>query len=293
MPLGVCFIIYEAGRTSRSTPPRCASRAATRRSCAAARRRPTPTRSCTDVAARGALEPACRPTPCSSSPTTDRDELGELLRDARPHRPGDPARRRGLIRRVAARRRRASRSIYAAGNCHVYVDADADLDMAVRIVVNAKAQRPGVCNAAETLLVHARVAAAFLPRSLAELCRRRRRAARRRAARAIAGDDAGRPADERRLRDRVPRPDAGGRASSTRSTTRSTTSTGYGSGHSEAIVTDVAGGGRPVHARGRRGLRATSTRRPGSPTAASSASAPRSATRRRGCTSAARSACVS
>ena len=41
------------------------------------------------------------------------------------------------------------------GNCHVYVDADADLDMAVEIIVNAKTQRPSVCNAAETLLVHA------------------------------------------------------------------------------------------------------------------------------------------
>ena len=54
--------------------------------------------------------------------------------------------------------------IYAAsGNCHVYVDASADLDLAQRIVVNAKVQRPGVCNAAETLLVHRDVAAAFLP----------------------------------------------------------------------------------------------------------------------------------
>ena len=50
------------------------------------------------------------------------------------------------------------------GNCHVYVDAAADLAMATEIVVNAKTQRPGVCNAAETLLVHAAVAAAFLPR---------------------------------------------------------------------------------------------------------------------------------
>jgi glutamate-5-semialdehyde dehydrogenase len=57
--------------------------------------------------------------------------------------------------------------IYAAsGNCHVYVDADADLDAAERIVVNAKTQRPGVCNAAETLLVHAHAAPAFLPRVL-------------------------------------------------------------------------------------------------------------------------------
>jgi len=55
------------------------------------------------------------------------------------------------------------------GNCHVYVDADADLDMAVEILVNSKAQRPSVCNAAETLLVHRDVAEAFVPRALAAL----------------------------------------------------------------------------------------------------------------------------
>jgi glutamate-5-semialdehyde dehydrogenase len=60
--------------------------------------------------------------------------------------------------------------IYAAsGNCHVYVDAGADLDTAERIVVNAKTQRPGVCNAAETLLVHSRVAPQFMPRVLGAL----------------------------------------------------------------------------------------------------------------------------
>ena len=50
------------------------------------------------------------------------------------------------------------------GNCHVYVDASADLDEAEAIVVNAKTSRPGVCNAAETLLVHREVAEALLPR---------------------------------------------------------------------------------------------------------------------------------
>jgi glutamate-5-semialdehyde dehydrogenase len=57
----------------------------------------------------------------------------------------------------------------AAGNCHVYVHAEADLEMARRIVVNAKMQRPGVCNAAETLLVDIAVADEFLPAALAEL----------------------------------------------------------------------------------------------------------------------------
>jgi glutamate-5-semialdehyde dehydrogenase len=60
--------------------------------------------------------------------------------------------------------------IYAAsGNCHVYVDASADLDAAERIVLNAKTQRPGVCNAAETLLVHSQLAPQFLPRVLGAL----------------------------------------------------------------------------------------------------------------------------
>ncbi len=57
----------------------------------------------------------------------------------------------------------------AAGNCHVYVHADADLEMARRIAYNAKVQRPGVCNAAETLLVDAAVAADFLPGVLSDL----------------------------------------------------------------------------------------------------------------------------
>ncbi|WP_046498577.1 glutamate-5-semialdehyde dehydrogenase [Streptomyces odonnellii] len=52
------------------------------------------------------------------------------------------------------------------GNCHVYVDAETDLDMAVEILINSKAQRPSVCNAAETLLVHQDIAAVFLPRAL-------------------------------------------------------------------------------------------------------------------------------
>ncbi len=51
------------------------------------------------------------------------------------------------------------------GNCHTYVDASADLDMALNIVINAKCQRPGVCNAMETMLVHRAVAREFLPRA--------------------------------------------------------------------------------------------------------------------------------
>lgn len=64
--------------------------------------------------------------------------------------------------------------IYAAGgNCHVYVDRTADLDQAAAITVNAKCQRPGVCNAAETLLVHEAVAEMFLPRVVKALNERK------------------------------------------------------------------------------------------------------------------------
>jgi glutamate-5-semialdehyde dehydrogenase len=57
----------------------------------------------------------------------------------------------------------------AAGNCHVYVHADADLEMATRIAVNAKVRRPGVCNSAEKLLLDASVAASYGPTILAAL----------------------------------------------------------------------------------------------------------------------------
>ncbi|MDX6573484.1 MAG: glutamate-5-semialdehyde dehydrogenase [Gaiellales bacterium] len=57
----------------------------------------------------------------------------------------------------------------AAGNCHVYVHSDADLEMARKIAYNSKVQRPGVCNASETLLVHEGIAEELLPPLLAEL----------------------------------------------------------------------------------------------------------------------------
>jgi glutamate-5-semialdehyde dehydrogenase len=55
------------------------------------------------------------------------------------------------------------------GNCHVYIDQEADVDMAVSILVNSKASRVSVCNAAETFLVHEKIADKFLPKALAAL----------------------------------------------------------------------------------------------------------------------------
>ena len=74
----------------------------------------------------------------------------------------------GLIRTVAKMAKVPVLKHYK-GVCHVYVDEDADLEMARKIVLNAKTQRPGVCNAAECLLVHEDIAAGFLPTALQEL----------------------------------------------------------------------------------------------------------------------------
>jgi glutamate-5-semialdehyde dehydrogenase len=98
----------------------------------------------------------------------DRDDLVELVRQE------------GLVDLVIPRGGEALKAtlkehsrvpvIYAAaGNCHVYVDASADPEMARRIAFNAKVQRPGVCNSSETLLVHAAAAPVVLPAVLSDL----------------------------------------------------------------------------------------------------------------------------
>jgi len=104
-------------------------------------------------------------------PTTDREAVRELVQledcvDVVIPRGGE-----SLIRAVVEQARVPVLKHYK-GVCHLYVDATADLDMALRIAENAKCQRPGTCNAIEKLLVHEQAAAAFLPR-LAELAARR------------------------------------------------------------------------------------------------------------------------
>jgi glutamate-5-semialdehyde dehydrogenase len=94
--------------------------------------------------------------------TVDRAAVGHLLKlngliDLAIPRGGEP-----LIRRVALEATMPVLKHYK-GNCHVYVDRAADLEMAKQIVINAKCQRPSVCNAAESLLVHQDIAARFLP----------------------------------------------------------------------------------------------------------------------------------
>jgi glutamate-5-semialdehyde dehydrogenase len=99
--------------------------------------------------------------------TPDRDLLAALLRQDETIDLVVPRGGEALIRAVAEQSTIPVIKHYK-GVCHVYVDDLADLDMAEAVCFNAKVQRPGVCNAMETLLVHANVAARFLPR----ICRR-------------------------------------------------------------------------------------------------------------------------
>jgi glutamate-5-semialdehyde dehydrogenase len=104
-------------------------------------------------------------------PTTDRQAVGHLLALGHLIDLAIPRGGKSLIERVAAEATMPVLKHYD-GICHIYVDAAADLDMAERIIVNAKCQRPGVCNAAESLLVHRTVAEEFLPRIGAALSNR-------------------------------------------------------------------------------------------------------------------------
>ncbi|MBP7637876.1 MAG: glutamate-5-semialdehyde dehydrogenase [Kiritimatiellae bacterium] len=103
--------------------------------------------------------------------TTDREAVRELVQmddrvDVVIPRGGE-----SLIRAVVDQARVPVLKHYK-GVCHVFVDADADLEQALAIVENAKCQRPGVCNALETLLVHEQAAAVFLPKLAAMAARR-------------------------------------------------------------------------------------------------------------------------
>lgn len=100
--------------------------------------------------------------------TTDRDAIRELVQMVGKVDLAIPRGGEGLINAVIEHARVPVIKHYK-GVCHVYVDETADLDAAVAISVNAKCQRPGVCNAIETLLVHQTIAGTFLPRLVEQL----------------------------------------------------------------------------------------------------------------------------
>ena len=105
-------------------------------------------------------------------PTNDRAAVDELLKLDELINLCIPRGGEGLIRTVAEKSRIPVIKHYK-GVCHVFVDRDADFEMAEKIVINAKCQRPGVCNAIETLLIDEKIADKFLPRIARALAERR------------------------------------------------------------------------------------------------------------------------
>jgi glutamate-5-semialdehyde dehydrogenase len=95
--------------------------------------------------------------------TTDRAAVGHLIASPEAVDVIIPRGGKGLIERIS-REAKVPVIKHLDGNCHVYVDASADLELAVRVTDNAKTQKYSPCNAAESLLVHQAIAAAFLPR---------------------------------------------------------------------------------------------------------------------------------
>lgn len=100
--------------------------------------------------------------------STDREAVGELLKLREYVDVVIPRGGAGLIRFVVENATIPSIET-GTGNCHIYMDKDGDLEMGVNIIFNAKTQRPAVCNAAETLLVHKDIAEKFLPMAAAKL----------------------------------------------------------------------------------------------------------------------------
>ena len=234
VPLGVVAIIYENRPTSRVMRPGSASSRGTRRCCGVRRRRCARTSSIAQVL-RDALVKHGLPDDAvilvedtAYETATEVMQLTDYVDCLIPR--GGPA----LIQSVRDNAK-VPVIIDGDGNCHVYVDAAADLDEALKIVVNAKTQRPSVCNAAESLVVHAAVADAFVAR-VADVLHAQ--------GVELVGDAEARrlsahigPGDRRRLRSRVLRPeDVGrGRARSRRRDRARQSATAPG--HTEAILT--------------------------------------------------------
>ncbi|TVR98132.1 MAG: glutamate-5-semialdehyde dehydrogenase [Rhodospirillales bacterium] len=120
-------------------------------------------------------------------PTTDRAAVGEMLRMSEFIDVIVPRGGKSLVERVTAESR-VPLFKHLEGICHTYVHADADIDLARRVVVNAKMRRPGICGATETLLVDRAVAARFVPLILDDLAA---------AGCEVRGDDESRTLDDR------------------------------------------------------------------------------------------------
>jgi glutamate-5-semialdehyde dehydrogenase len=168
VPLGVVFFIYESRPNVTADAAALCVKSGNAVILRGGKEAIHSSRAITDILGLSAVDNGIPADAVQLVGTTDRAAVGHFLKlndyiDVAIPRGGE-----GLIRRVAQEATMPVIKHYA-GNCHVYVDRAADPDMAELITVNSKCQRLGVCNAAESLLVHTHIAGEFLPRVAATL----------------------------------------------------------------------------------------------------------------------------
>jgi glutamate-5-semialdehyde dehydrogenase len=170
VPLGVVFFIYESRPNVTADAAAICVKSGNAVILRGGKEAAHSSRAIVEMLTEAAASCGLPPTAIQLVNTPDRAAVGHFLAlpefiDVAIPRGGEE-----LIRRVSAEAKMPVIKHFN-GNCHVYVDRHADLDMAERVTVNAKCQRMGVCNACESLLVHRDVATEFLPRIGAALSR--------------------------------------------------------------------------------------------------------------------------
>jgi len=163
VPLGVVFFIYESRPNVTADAAALCVKSGNAVILRGGKEAIHSNRAIAEILAEAATEAGLPEDAVQLVSTTDREAVGHFLRMPEYITVTIPRGGEGLIRRVAEEARMPVIKHFA-GNCHVYLDRAADPDMAERLVINAKCQRLGVCNAAESLVVHAAVAEPLLPR---------------------------------------------------------------------------------------------------------------------------------
>ncbi len=163
VPLGVIFFIYESRPNVTADAAALCVKAGNAVILRGGKEAAHSNAAIVEILAEAAAEAGLPTHAVQLVATADREAVGHFLRMPEYITVTIPRGGESLIRRVTEEARMPVIKHFA-GNCHVYLDRSADPDMAERIVVNAKCQRMGVCNAAESLVVHAAVADSLLPR---------------------------------------------------------------------------------------------------------------------------------
>jgi glutamate-5-semialdehyde dehydrogenase len=163
VPLGVIFFIYEARPNVTADAAALCVKAGNAVILRGGKEAAHSNAAIAEILAEAAAETGLPADAVQLVGTTDREAVGHLLRMPEYINLTIPRGGESLIRRVSQEARMPVMKHFA-GNCHVYLDQSANAEMAERLVINAKCQRMGVCNAAESLVVHAAAAATLLPR---------------------------------------------------------------------------------------------------------------------------------